>query len=831
MSPQGKINNPGYLLNRPKTGGLLPNATEESQTPARNTRTRKEVVLVTPQKVDPYMAGLSESNLSCMLSPDSWCLPGGLEEVTHPILVPENIRSQTVMRCEKDNCFPCVQVEVDMFATFLTDTDVALGSGGSDCDDYEYADDGDTEEGDVTSLHNLNVSPWNDGKGLNLCANLFISYVMSGTSYCVALKVWMPLSSEPRTLNGDRVIVGKVVFNCFNASPDGDMNLTLYTVPRYRDVLSIMHHLPGCKILPLMREVKQCEEPTIQLSINENVSVSILNGSAERTVKLELVHNTTTVTAVSMKGDKRYILSKEDVVPCLCFQASWEDLMDARRGKVCPFLQRVSDNPQPGHSPISLRPEAEAVSVEANGRLLLMVLEAGAVTMGTSGMLLLTVLDAGAVSMEANGILLLTVLDAGAVRSKGRIRHTKCLPVPGKLFIADYVMDLTESHNSAHSDEFLVLVSRVPDGNTTSLCLLETHNCTHLHHSARHVLSGDDSFKQKIVEKFRSDQCMKIWSKGENAEVFVCFVERRHRWITYFVISVSCILILLILKNKPLREWVRSITSDRSFGEIFQDRRVLILYSPDNPTYKDLVQVLATSLMDLQLKVILDEWHRVEMCEVNPIPWYHRQKTLVFEQKGMIVLLLNEDAKEKFLRWNNGTPHSQTYSDPYASFGAVLNCVQPDFLDGTAAGHYVVATFGQVDIPKVFQAVPVYTLPLEMKKLLRELAGSKRAELRRKQLCRISAELNNKLQKPLEKYNGNRTPPAMSRISGSETVFMDSNGALRRNRIFSFFATLVKVGDFGVVIGCHSHKWTLEKPAPLSVFVTLDGVGFHGDAV
>lgn len=187
--------------------------------------------------------------------------------------------------------------------------------------------------------------------------------------------------------------------------------------------------------------------------------------------------------------------------------------------------------------------------------------------------------------------------------------------------------------------------------------------------------------------------------------------------------------------------------------EIFKNRRVLILYSPDDPAYEELVRVFAFSLkVELKLDVILDQWDRTEMARVGPLPWYQKQKSDVFEKGGLIILLFSEGARDRYTAWKGQRAEQVVESDPYGSFGAILNCVYPDFLKGRAKGRYLVASFGSNNdvVPDPFGLLPIYTLPLNLIKLLPELAGDNRKILRRKHAKRLSVKISNSLQEPLK---------------------------------------------------------------------------------
>ncbi|KAM4722766.1 interleukin-17 receptor C [Rhinophrynus dorsalis] len=289
--------------------------------------------------------------------------------------------------------------------------------------------------------------------------------------------------------------------------------------------------------------------------------------------------------------------------------------------------------------------------------------------------------------------------------------------------------------------------------------------------------TGDQTLEQRVLNVFMSNECEKLWSPNSNEAFYVCSLDKytRRRWHMALMLSVviACTaLLFLILMKMELKKCLKWISADKSLDEIFKGRRVWILYSPDSPVYEKLVSALAASLKELRLNVVLDQWHRVEMCQVLPMPWYYQQKALVFKENGIIILLFSEGSRERFDKWCNKDSPELSALDPYSSFGATLNCVYPDFLEGKAAGRYVIANFelfGKVDIPQIFQAVPTFSLPSQLHKLLKEITGANRSKLRNKQLQLLSDKLSDKLQKSIKECHSNRLQQSVSNQLGSET--------------------------------------------------------------
>ncbi|MEE6502371.1 hypothetical protein FKM82_004495 [Ascaphus truei] len=694
------------------------------------------------------------------------------------------MRSKNVLYCkEEKDCLPCVQVQLDMSVASLTEKLEDLT--GDDCGDEEEESDEDQEEGDeeedeeiVNSDHSS--GPDHRSNGSFICANLFISQMMPTSSYCDMVRVWMPLSSVPRYQGMNSVKVGTVVFNCFLAAPGDEVNLTSYTQPRYHDVLSKTHHVRDCKKLRVIEEVKQCQVPSLNVSIGDEISVGILNGSRDRGYFLKLYHNRTyqqnNLYRISQRnGEDRYVVPASDVVPCLCFQVWLSNLTDAVRQSQCPFLKyhQYEENVW-RQSDLSLKMQNERLVYEFTAPCDL----AAEVTLcwkSSHPSQCLEIPDSRRQIFVQDPRHFKKVRPHSSlcvqVRNKdNRIWHTKC-------------PHAADSQNSKKRKEVLVTVSRLSRSNS-SLCLLETNPCTALFSFTDPRLKGDRFLKQKVMQDLIANQCVKIWSPSENREVFVCSLDKymRQRWSLAWVLCLcipSCVLLLLVLKKVELQNWVKLVTEDTSLDEIFRCRRVLILYSPDYPAYEQLVGTLASSLNELRLTVILDQWHSVEMSNVSPIPWYHGQKSLVCEQNGLILLLFSEGARNKYYEWMGETTQERASGNPYSSFEAALNCVLPDFDGGTLAGRYVVACFedgfNRDDIPKIFQEAPVLSLPSQLARLLVELAGDSKRKLKKRQLHKLSTRVSEKLQNAIQRCQQNGYHPA-NQSDGQISVSLDANG-------------------------------------------------------
>ncbi|CAH2312808.1 Hypothetical predicted protein [Pelobates cultripes] len=716
-------------------------------------------------------------NLSCTVN-NVLCMHGDKEEANQPVMIIGNMSSQTVLRCIDDRCMPCVKVEIDIYVDF------SAGNVIEDCDDYnECYDDIDgfltcdyLDEISEEDSNNKSNEVSDETPELSLCAHVYIDSIQ----HCVWVKVSIPFSSIPLKPEENIVKLGTLMFSCFNASPESDVNLTAYTVPRYQDPLISMHPVTGCKELRFIEEVKECGVPSMYVSTDRNFSVGIRNGSSSRSYELMVSHNITTIRK-RLKGDERYIIPKEHLVPCLCIVVWWSNQSDAVRERYCPFLNRNDMREKAGCEGCKECEECGVGTLQNPDNYL----EENIWRLSTFSMAVKDNLLLYNFSAPCN-----VSAEISLCWKYSHNSHCQELPIRKKIWSLDpQVFDGVKFHpsiciqvkykdqhqlvkclpaNDSHND-IVFQEEVILHKNAASLCLMEKHVCTPLNYSTHEMPSTNDHFRQNIVKAYLSNRCFKIWNDNENNEVVVCSVVKRQRWLVFGLVAMFCVLILAIASTKTLTKWVKSMTSYSPLGDIFKDRRVWIIYSPDDQYYNKLVRVFAASLMDLHLNVVLDQWHRREMSSIDPMPWYHHQKQRIFRENGIIILLFDEGALQSFKRWIST---SQLVNlDPYTSFGAALNCIHADFVDGSAQGHYVVASFGQTSIPHIFNNYPKFRLPSDVKKLLQELAGINRRKLRKNQLDHLSTRVKKKLKEPISKYKKISTS-----LNKSETPSMNSGG-------------------------------------------------------
>ncbi|XP_075688524.1 interleukin-17 receptor C [Rhinoderma darwinii] len=679
-------------------------------------------------------------DLQCNSS-DTLCVLGDMETAEFPVLIPTDIRAKTMKRCNNEGCQLFVQVTMDMSVAFISEFPDELGSG--DCDDYYDADDeNEDEDGDSTdvSLYIRVNNPSNDSL---LCANLFILRVVPTSFLCSFVRVSLPQSSVPRRIGlNNSIKMGSVVYNSVNAMPGNDFNITTYTYPMYNEELHVHHNLPGCLDLDPKENIVECEAPILEPLVCEdsnNMSVGVVKENSARNTTLRVFYRSrhkANDTTHTLYGEQRYIFPKSHIVPCLCFEAWYNGRFDAVRNLYCPFTKHSEEK--------VLKESVLIVRIEDNTPLYNL---SAPCNLSAQFSLCWKPNDHSecqeiphtrkTILSEEIGTVKLEHLHPSLclqVSVKENVLHTYCLPDDG---------------TKQKRNEATILVSKHEN---TSFCFVGKHKCVTLEEATQQMRRAE-FLEQKIVADIITEQCMRIFKSDENSEIYICSADKymRSRWNwsrVLCLLAVACVLLIILLKNENLIKWLKSVTAEKSLSEIFNDRRILILYSPDNQEYEALVQVFASSLKDLQLDVVLDQWHRLSMSQVNPLPWYHQEKLLVFEKKGLIILLFSEGAREKYLAWEAQNRTQHVDPDPYQSFGAVLNCVQSDFFNKTAKGRYVVATFSSShpeSIPKLFNSVPVYELPLCLEKLLKEISGVNAKKLGHKQVNRLSEKIRDRL--------------------------------------------------------------------------------------
>ncbi|XP_068107601.1 interleukin-17 receptor C isoform X2 [Hyperolius riggenbachi] len=710
-------------------------------------------------------------DLQCDPSADDYplCTTGDKYPSERPVLVPTNITAETVRKYDGEKFSLCLQITIEISAAFLTES-TEFGSG--DCEYYygsEYISDEEEAEneadkdvneedkaenkkdeeeeggmiieveyeGEEPTGVNVVLRLNNSNNGSVLCAEVILSHGYD----CHIMRMMLPLSTVQHLSNTSSMVVGSVIYSCIEVKPGSELHVMSYSSPRYSDALSATLEVPSCLDLTPQDNIPDCASPTLDFDATE-MTIGVDNGSNNRETSVRLFYNITknkSLSEATLVGQDRHTIAKSDIMPCMCIEAWYLNLMDPVKTVMCPF-RHYPEETTLNKSKLLLTTDNMFVVYELYAACNASV--EASLCWKTTGQSECREIPFTRKSIASQGKHYIKGLQLQhpsicvQASVKGRVLHTECLNVKAS----------REFRNE------VIVVSEGQRGNI-SVCMVEDGGCRTL--STAQQMEREATFlEQKIVDDVRDDQCVKMLSVYDR-EILICPLDKymRSRW-TWLrglcLLVVACFLLLLLIKNESLKKWLKSLTADgKALGEIFQDRKVLILYSPDSPAYEELVGVFASCLKDLRLEVILDQWKRTEIAKLNPLPWYHKQKSLVLEERGSIILLFSEGARDKYVAWEQQRIQQVTNTDPYGSFGAVLNCIYPDFRDGMSKDPYLVSYFnffGANVVPDLFSKNPIYSLPLNLEKLLLELAAGGKKKLGMVKAKRLSAKIRSSLQ-------------------------------------------------------------------------------------
>ncbi|CAM4694174.1 unnamed protein product [Lepidochelys kempii] len=197
--------------------------------------------------------------LSCwLLEADVLCSPGAVGLASGPVLVPTQMRMESVLHCAAaSDCSPCVKVELQL----------AVLAGPRRRWQVRGVQDG----AGMDALRHRDSGP--------LRSWVLLSVQAYPSSRCVALEVQLP-----RTLARPNHTVGSLWFHCFEAVLRGELHVTSYTSPRYREVLSQTHRVPDCSWPAARAAIRLCQVPRLHLSVGpEHIVVQLQDVPRGRT--------------------------------------------------------------------------------------------------------------------------------------------------------------------------------------------------------------------------------------------------------------------------------------------------------------------------------------------------------------------------------------------------------------------------------------------------------------------------------------------------------------------------------------------------------------------
>ncbi|XP_029457038.1 interleukin-17 receptor C isoform X2 [Rhinatrema bivittatum] len=656
------------------------------------------------------------------------CMPDSTSPIQGPVLVPTAMRTKTMLHCpEGGNCSPCVQLELDISALGIVEEPDNEDVHREDVEEEDAED-----EDRLVEDSSLEGSSYASHSGNGSFVRTLVIFSQTFPSQtCIAAEVCAPLSFLQQNLNKENV--GTVVFDCFDTVPSAEVHLQSYTNPRYRKELDCQHYIPDCRQLMQMGDVKNCQTPHLQVSIQKDVVVGVMNGSRN--------------------GGNNFSISHWDVVPCLCVEAWWKDIQDAPRQSTCPFWNYTEYQENTW--------KKSKLTLNVHDKKLAWLFQAPCSVSGEIVLCWHSSPDSQCheipssrqkipvhVMQEFKTMILHPALCV-QVWGEGKIWHKQC---PHEDF-----------KDGWERNEVLVMVTQSSVANF-SICILEGGSCVPLGSSLKTNLRKAEFLERQLLQDSLSDECKMVWRPHGNISgaVLVCSLDKYMRrrltlaWPICILIGI-CAFLLLMLQNKRLKEWLKFLKEDYNSPGFVSGRRVLILYSPDHTGFERLVGIFASALQDLHLKVTVDLWYRSRISAVGSMGWFHKQRLEVLEQKGIIVLLFSKGALDKCTEWlllRKGTQPVMA-EEPPSVFDASLNCVLPTFLEKVASDHYIIACFEdlfcQKDIPPIFQSVPVFPLPSQLTKFLVALAGGSKMVRSKGLLKKHSKRIGHKLRDTITK--------------------------------------------------------------------------------
>ncbi|XP_027719790.1 interleukin-17 receptor C isoform X2 [Vombatus ursinus] len=621
--------------------------------------------------------------LSCHLWDDVLCLLERIEPPQDLVLVPTKLQTEVVLRCrEESNCVPCVRVTLHLTVQEPRKED--------------------PEEDGLQEDAELTFRPWPRNESLQ--AEIILSFQAYLSDRCVLVKVEVPAAMVQPGQN-----VGSLVFDCFKAPVGGEVRIWSYTQPPYQEELNHTQQLPDCIGPELQDSVRSCWVlPWFNISAEGDAIQLVLDVSTEQNYILFLYWNQTRNFSTRfhevLTGPQNITLNQTDLVPCLCIQM-WPNVQDAIRNSHCPFWEdsRAHRNLW-SQSKLKLRvwgTTGLSWMVEAPCPLSAEIVLCWK-PMGSESChpLPLPLPRENVTVNKSQDFPLLTLHPNVCVQvwSREKLRIQECPP---------------EDILGPQRDDMLLLETWGPQ-ESHSFCAMETNGCTTLP-SMAHTRAA--FLGKQLLQDLQSGQCVQLWN--DTGILWACSLQKytHERWVLLwlaFLVLAACILLLLLLNRGGMKGAAHA-------------RRALLLYSPDHASFERLVGTLATALWQLPLSVAVDLWHRRELSALGPLAWFHAQRRQALQEGGVVILLFSPGAVALCQEWLQEVGAPQGPAPTADTFAASLSCVLPDFLEGRAAGCYVVACFEELlppqGIPDLFHAVPVFSLPSQMPAFLRALLG------------------------------------------------------------------------------------------------------------
>ncbi|XP_069502280.1 interleukin-17 receptor C [Ambystoma mexicanum] len=662
------------------------------------------------------------------------CIPDNKSEAYGTVLMPTNLRTETILHCPpKKDCNACVRVKVDLGIEHFPEMDASDNPNYTEYDydaTYDLEDEDEQEDTD------------------NITTYLFFEALHNQMCVEVGVKVsWLYREQVPALQK-----MGTVIFDCFVAAPKAEVPIRVYTSPLYHEELNKTHKVPGCRHGTFREDVKICQVPKVKVSYETDVKIHVMNSPKDRPHILRLEHNNSNKLPHSnhnLIGQSNHSIPYADIVPCLCVEVWRSDYMDAYRWRGCLFknLTHFQENTW-RKSNFTLWPEGDKLTWQFT-----------ALCNVSAQISLCWKPGPGSACQDIpDSRQKIAVYIQEVQVFRGVMPHPYlCVQVSGDEKIRHTSCPYTNSSSSLSRSSALLMVTEHSPANI-SLCLLEEGACIPLSKSTS--LNRSVFLAEQLLQDVMSDKCEKVWSPNGNLSgaVVLCSLDQyvRQHWALAWVgllLAICTICLILMLKRKELQGCIHFLKKDYSSSGLFQNRRILLLYSPDDDSYRKLIGSLASALCELRLAVVVDLWHHGELDRLGPMQWFHLQRKQVLEEGGMIVLLFSKGALSVCGNWlhsDQKTHQPPSWEDPHNAFATSLNCVLPDFLEGRFSGRYIVACFEDLfdckEIPKIFQRVPVFSLPTQFTEFLLALSRGRHTLPRKKLLKGDAGRITGLLQ-------------------------------------------------------------------------------------
>ncbi|KAL9838416.1 interleukin-17 receptor C isoform 2-T2 [Geothlypis trichas] len=688
------------------------------------------VVGLTGGRGDPRDTLACSQGLTCrLLDTDVLCgtePPGPRQE-----LALARLRLEPALRCtEPTACAPCLEARVRLALPPATGTatesrlSVQPGTAGTE-------DSGDGGQ-------------WSPATGAtrsqtNITGLLLLSGHTFASSRCVAVEVWAPLGPALRGRT-----VGWVIFRCFEAPLGSELHISAYMKSRGRQRLSQQQRVPDCSWPAAQDAVPQCQVPRLRVSPGQKEVVVEVEGAAVgHSYTLRLYHNHSHGTSgpgrvVTMSSPMNYVLSADEVLPCLCLQV-WPETQDPLRATLCPFSHDAEAWERLwAQSQLVLHIEGQVLtcSLSAPCDLLAELVPCWQpVPSGPCQPLPGLQQPARGKGPQEFGGLRPHPNLCVQVWSSGQVRLTQCL---------------RDRALHGRPDDLLLLER----GGNASLCAMERGACTPLASFTSRGAGHPGLLEQDLQRDVAVGQCQQVslWHPLNRTGVvlWACPLHKylRTRWALVWMgvlLGAACLLLLLLMKKEDMKGWLKSLRAGYGSCGPLQGRRALLVHAAE-PVAERAACALMAALHSLGLTVVAAPGGGSGVAALGPLPWLHAQHHRALRDSDTIILLLSPAAVAAAQQWDAGARavpesgaaesslcprHNPDPDDvptvaPCEVFAAALSCAMPVL--AVAQGHYVVARLEALvpAVPPALRAAPAFALPGEMERFLQALAGPAR---------------------------------------------------------------------------------------------------------